>query len=383
MDGSLYAALSPSNEGVNPLRPYYRAPSLIPPPLPNSTTPQAPGLRVSLGNSARDMLAELNYGELLGSGDGAAPSAVAAVKLLLDRAMWRYSSVFMAQPFEVAKTILQCHDADATATAAAATAAIRRIKRERQRQRQRSQMSRGRSGSRQHYSIAEEDESASDAASAALRTSSYSGSSDDNDDDDDAPSYFTSTAPRSSTRSRNRHSSVASRSTSDAYASTRASRSRHHHPHPHPYARPRNPHLTLTSPSSLLAVLAQTWAREGAFGLCKGTNATFAYGVLLRTLEVWARGALAALLGLPDTGVVLARGGAGAATASVAALGPATLDVADCARPLASLAVAVVAAAVVGVLLAPLDIARTRCASSFLFPPSLPPFLRPLKGCPC
>lgn len=35
------------------------------------------------------------------------------IKKLLDQALWKYSSVLIAQPFEVAKTILQCYDATA------------------------------------------------------------------------------------------------------------------------------------------------------------------------------------------------------------------------------------------------------------------------------
>lgn len=113
-DMDRYTAMTPSSEGLNPLRPYYKPPSIgvLPDNLPNgstysassatrsSTTPQ------SFGSSARDLLSDLNYSEILGD---AAPTTGDSLKALLDQALWKYSSVFMAQPFEVAKTVLQCH----------------------------------------------------------------------------------------------------------------------------------------------------------------------------------------------------------------------------------------------------------------------------------
>lgn len=350
MDSSPYTALSPSSDGINPLRPYYKPPSIgLPPDLqqtPNTTG--APGLRASLGTSARDIFSEINYGELLG--DGASPSAGASLKLLLDKALWKYSSVFMAQPFEVAKTILQCHDASA---------------RTGQRLPAPRHLSRGRSGSRQpdryerqtQYTIAEED--GSDAA----------GSSDD------SPTYFTSAAPTqpstSHSRSRHRHdihhrhhrtsgsASSASRSTSDSLG--RASSSRRGAP---PRTRPTPSYrLELRKADSLSEVLSQTWQREGAWGLWKGTNVTFVYGVLLRTLTTWTRSMLAALLALPDAGLVLGSGGGGAIGGR---------DLVDSPAPFAAMGVAVVASAAVALLLAPLDIARTRYVPS-LSPPNQPP----------
>lgn len=35
------------------------------------------------------------------------PSSTAVVKGLVEQAIWKYTSVFLAQPFEVAKTVLQ------------------------------------------------------------------------------------------------------------------------------------------------------------------------------------------------------------------------------------------------------------------------------------
>lgn len=37
------------------------------------------------------------------------PSSGVSIKHILEHAIWKYTSVFLAQPFEVAKTILQVH----------------------------------------------------------------------------------------------------------------------------------------------------------------------------------------------------------------------------------------------------------------------------------
>lgn len=112
METSQFAPIAPSYEGPNPLRPYYRPPSLseraadftpnLTSPIPSTSSPRNLS---SFGSSARDILSDLNYSDVLGD---AAPSTAAGVKSLFDQAVWRYSSVFMAQPFEVAKVVLQC-----------------------------------------------------------------------------------------------------------------------------------------------------------------------------------------------------------------------------------------------------------------------------------
>lgn len=82
----------------------------------------------------------------------------------------------------------------------------------------------------------------------------------------------------------------------------------------------------------------------------KGSNATFVYAFLLKTLESWSRGVLAALLNVPDPGTVV---GLGAAT-----------DLVDTSYPWSSLGVAVAAAVTAGLVLAPLDLVRTKSVLS-------------------
>lgn len=46
----------------------------------------------------------MDYSEYLSD---PSPSSAATIKTLAERAVWKYSSVFLAQPFEIAKTVLQ------------------------------------------------------------------------------------------------------------------------------------------------------------------------------------------------------------------------------------------------------------------------------------
>jgi fusion and transport protein UGO1 len=51
------------------------------------------------------MLSDLDYSDYLSD---ASPSAADMMREWLDQALWKYMSVLLAQPFEVAKTVLQC-----------------------------------------------------------------------------------------------------------------------------------------------------------------------------------------------------------------------------------------------------------------------------------
>lgn len=107
---ALLVIMSSSREGVNPLRPYYVPPQigLSPGPATSnaSAPPNAPSASTkAFGSSARDLLSDLDYSDYLES----SPSVSDWVREALDRAVWRYTSVLMAQPFDVAKTILQVY----------------------------------------------------------------------------------------------------------------------------------------------------------------------------------------------------------------------------------------------------------------------------------
>ncbi len=114
--GSSYKnyTMSAQREGPNPLRPYYIPPSVGSPPDIASNASTAPASRhasaametSSFGSSARNILADMDYSDYLSS---SSPSAKDVVRQLAEQAVWKYTSVFLAQPFEVAKTVLQVH----------------------------------------------------------------------------------------------------------------------------------------------------------------------------------------------------------------------------------------------------------------------------------
>lgn len=102
------------------MRPYYIPPTIGEPseklpasnPNPfsgsgNVTTPNG-----HYASKARDMFSDLDYKDYLSD---SSPSMVQNVKDLLDELLWKYTSVLMAQPFEVAKTILQVRAQDENA----------------------------------------------------------------------------------------------------------------------------------------------------------------------------------------------------------------------------------------------------------------------------
>lgn len=124
--------MSAAREGPNPLRPYYIPPSVGLPADPISNTTSAHGYgnkhvpataKPSFGSSARDILSDLDYTDYISD---SSPSLVDVIKRLIDQALWKYTSVLLAQPFEVAKTVLQVHIAQNGSRSAAAAEDMRR-----------------------------------------------------------------------------------------------------------------------------------------------------------------------------------------------------------------------------------------------------------------
>lgn len=118
-----------TKDGVNPLRPYYKPPTIgeqnesLPSRSPNpfshvntssnSTTTTTAAISKPLtttsnttkyASKARDIFQDIDYNDYI---NDPSPSTVQSVKTLVDELLWKYTSVLMAQPFEVAKTILQ------------------------------------------------------------------------------------------------------------------------------------------------------------------------------------------------------------------------------------------------------------------------------------
>lgn len=91
-----------SREGINPLRPYYFPQSGL---SPTNTTQEPPSSSHVFGSTARDLIPDLDYADYL----DASPSVSDWVRDAVNRALVRYSQVLTAQPFDVAKTILQVY----------------------------------------------------------------------------------------------------------------------------------------------------------------------------------------------------------------------------------------------------------------------------------
>lgn len=152
----------------------------------------------------------------------------------------------------------------------------------------------------------------------------------DSDSEGDEPAYFTSNVPGTPTSSyRRNHNGYGASSPSPA---------------PRKPAVPEH-QLTLRRPDSVAEVIGQLWQRDGAWGVWKGSNATFLYTVLQSLLENWSRSFLSAIFNVPDLGV----------REDIDRL----IDIAS-PYPWVSLFVAGAAAVATGVLLSPLDLVRTK-----------------------
>ncbi|KAI1165196.1 mitochondrial carrier domain-containing protein [Nemania serpens] len=306
--------MTSTREGVNPLRPYYIPPRIgeqaeslpranpFSHPTSNTTATAATtttaataaaSATAKYSSKARDIFPDIDYKDHL---DELSPSTVESIKQFVDELLWKYTSVLMAQPFEVAKTILQVRaQDDMGGLDASPVADITRP------------------------------------SIATPKTPTYS-EFPDSDSDPDEPAYFSSSTP---------------------YTPTPSTRSRRRRGTPPPLDSPKInakaallPHqITIRRPDSILDVIAQLWAKESAWGVWKGTNATFLYSILQTLLENWGRSLLSALLNVPDLGV----------KDDVDRL----VDIAS-PYPWASLCVAAAAAVTTGLILAPLDLIRTR-----------------------
>ncbi|KAF2844708.1 mitochondrial carrier [Plenodomus tracheiphilus IPT5] len=312
--------MATSRDAPNPLRPYYIPPSIGLPPdvsqnqTASSTTPalRSGSSKPSFGTQARDILSDLDYDAYFPNDS---PTVAGHAKKLLDHALWNYTSVLLAQPFEVAKTILQVHEASSQVPGLALE---------------------GKEWG--HKSRPE-----------SFASGKFVDFPSDEESDEDSPSYFTSTAPNS------RLNEAPPSPYSPAPSRSRSPQKRRRHVH----SRSRSSTPTRPPPSAvkkldlkrsdaLLEVIAQLWQKESAWGVWKATNSTFIYNFLLKTTEGWFRSLISAVLNVPDSSLLGSANGIGG------------LDIIDSPSPLTSLGVAVAATAIAATLLAPLDLIRTR-----------------------
>jgi fusion and transport protein UGO1 len=329
-----FKGMSTSRDAPNPLRPYYIPPSIgIPQDAPNSTSSggriPASSMRggTDFRSSARDIFSDIDYETYLPERDGNSVADMA--KRLVDQAIWNYTSVLLAQPFEVAKIVLQCNLAGNSAPLQLGAGSGDFSRRANE----------GYFDGRHHdvcgiHLIPLE---------ASILRHEIQELDSDEESEDDAPSYFTPTAPfetPSSPHRLRRHKPPSRSLSATPTPSTRGAPSSYSSQHL----------IRLQKNDSLMEVLSQLWSKEGAWGIWKGTNSTFVYNVLLKTIETWTRSLLSALLNLPDPALL--------------SIGPSTtpggLSILDSPNPMAGIAVAVAAAGIAGLVLAPIDMIRTR-----------------------
>jgi fusion and transport protein UGO1 len=115
-----FRGTSTSRDAPNPLRPYYIPPSIGLPPdqAPNGSAPPpaSSGGRSSFPAAARELFNDIDYESYIPdrSSGGDRGGIADMTKRLVDQAIWNYTSVLLAQPFEAAKIVLQCRLADST-----------------------------------------------------------------------------------------------------------------------------------------------------------------------------------------------------------------------------------------------------------------------------
>ncbi|KAL6722192.1 hypothetical protein ACLMJK_001299 [Lecanora helva] len=313
-------------EGPNPLRPYYVPPSVSSSRSIGQNGTHAAGLGSrqpsastnSSGSSARNILADMDYSDYISD---SSPSIRTMTKGLVEQAIWKYTSVFLAQPFDVAKIVLQVQMAGSKKQSSVKSGLEEDMRK--------------RPGKYRHDRYESYD----------VRLTKTQLPSDDSDLD--SPSYFTPSAPvahtptKSSRRRRGR-----SPPQSDGVPRVRT-------PQSPPSKTSSSPHvLDLKSPSSVLAAISSIWAAEGSWGIWKGTNSTYVHSILLSTITSFVRSFFSAFLALPDPGLFFT------STPTFPYAGG--IDVLSSPSPFASLTVAVSAAGIAGVILAPIDIARTK-----------------------
>lgn len=327
MDKDRGFPLSTSRE-PNPLRPYYVPPSIGPTPAKASPSQplhtSRPPPTTSFSSSTRDYFPDIDIDI-----KSTTSEAWTTTRSLFDALMWRYSSTLLAQPFDVAKTVLQV----ALASTEGGTSSGSKKRRGSPRQSQTGYGGSGRS-SWQHTTYSDEE----------------SDEGDETDQSDDIPDYFTSTAPRSrSPRKRRRSPPSAELS-----------------PSPTPTPKDRREHdpgeeyrLNLKKPDSVTHAISTIYNNSGAVGLWRGTNATFLYSILLRTTDSFIRSLLLAIVGLPDI-IGPDPSGLGPGLSVTNAAGYSGLDLSSSPNPLGSLVIVGLSSCITGLLLAPVDLIRTR-----------------------
>lgn len=277
-------------QGVNPLRPYYVPPSIGETPLPSANASTGASKSSSSSSFA---FPDIDYSDYIPE---ASPSVTGSAKKLLDQALWKYAGVLMAQPFEVAKMILQVRVAQ------------------------------------------EEDLDDPPSRTGSHVSARYREGDTPEDSSEDEPNFFISNGPiKQSTPPRGRRGrpSLPESSTSS-------------YRQPGPPSAPGK--LQLKNSHSLIDALSALSSSSGALSMWRGTNTTFIHNVLSRTLETFFRSFLAALFGMVDPDVLMPFSTSVIPDVSILAS----------TSPVATVLISTAAASIAALVLAPVDAARTR-----------------------
>ncbi|KAI5297854.1 hypothetical protein KEM56_004491, partial [Ascosphaera pollenicola] len=272
-------------------------------------TAAASGGRMNISSSARDLLPDFDYADYL---TDSSPTLSEGIKDLLDQSIYKYTSVLLVQPFDLAKTILQVYvPPDEERDGRASPVESRR-----------GGQARGRRGRSRVEDILSEDED----EERELYGEDHSESSEDES------AFFTSTQPPISS-----HASSPSRKMRSRPRIT----DRQGYIPPSPVSRNS---LKIRNRSSLMEVIGALYNNCGATSIWKGSNATFIYSLLSPTLNTFLHGLMSAILALPDD-----------ATSPIAE--PESLL--SSSSPFTTLALTCISTALSALILSPIDITRT------------------------
>lgn len=294
----LPANMQSGSEGINPLRPYYVPPSIGAPSDPGPVSPAAP-LHSTSGRSTFT-LPVIDYADYLPEDT---PTFSASIQNLLNEALQRYGRVLVAQPFEVAKLILQVHVA----------------------QDEQADGSPGRAAAPEHT---------------AYRWGLHHGEGELSDDE---PNFFTSAVNFEHASRSPPPRGRAGRPPLQPGLSEQSPRAAGA-PSSSPYR------IKIKNTHSLRDAISALSANSGVLALWRATNTTFIYNILQRTLETFFQSFLAAIFGISDADVFV--------PAPSGALPSSTILASS--APLAAVVIATASSTIASLLLGPIDAARTR-----------------------
>ena len=277
----------------NPLRPYYKPASIGLADIASNAT----AARSKSASGSTFSFPDLDYSDYISD---AAPSISLSLKSIIDQTVWKYTSVVFAQPFEVAKLILQARVA---------------------------QEDDGERHKRQSLIVEQQEE----------EVSAY----DYDNSSDDEPNYFTSNTP---------YEKPFSNRSPDRGRRGRPSRDDDSAPRHRDHTHSSDGYLLLKNPYSIMDALSSLSSNSGALGMWRATNSTFVYNILVRTLETFFKSFIAAVFGIAESEVLLPLSSGSIPDSSIL----------SSPSPTSTVLIATAAAALSALVLAPIDAARTR-----------------------